>query len=83
MHYSGNFIDCIMSGIKVMGGGALIRRKTQEKRFLNRVYNAFSLQSLAHAIRPEAIPAIHRWLKYQNGTGKLHSRFLYIPPLKK
>ena len=57
------------------GGGALIRRKTQEKRFLNKVYNAFSLQSLAHAIRPEAIPAIHRWLKHQNGTGKLHSRF--------
>lgn len=64
--------------LKSYGGGgglALIRRKTQEKRFLNRVYNAFSLQSLAHAIRPEAIPAIHRWLKHQNGTGKLHSRF--------
>ena len=60
------------------GGGALIRRKTQEKRFLNKVYNAFSLQSLAHAIRPEAIPAIHRWLKHQNGTGKLHSRFFSI-----
>ena len=57
------------------GGWALIRRKTQEKRFLNRVYNAFSLQSLAHAIRPEALPAIHRWLKHQNGTGKLHFRF--------
>lgn len=68
-----------MSGIKVMGvgwgGGALIRRETQKKRFLNRVYNAFSLQSLAHAIRPEAIPAIYRWLKHQNGTGMLHSRF--------
>lgn len=81
MHYSGNVIGCIMSGIKVMGvgwGGALIRREKQKKRFLNRVYNAFSLQSLAHAIRPEAIPAIHRWLKHQNGTGKLHSRFFSI-----
>ena len=82
MHYSGNVIGCIMSGIKVMGvgwgGGALIRRETQKKRFLNRVYNAFSLQSLAHAIQPEAIPAIHRWLKHQNGTGKLHSRFFSI-----
>ena len=60
------------------GGGAPSRRKTQEKPFLKKVYNAFSLQSLAHAIRPEAIPAIHRWLKHQNGTGKLHSRFFSI-----
>ncbi|KAM7434904.1 hypothetical protein ABFA07_015060 [Porites harrisoni] len=27
-------------------------------------------KSLAHAIRPEAIPAIHRWLKHQNGTDR-------------
>ena len=57
------------------GGGRSSDARRKKKRFLNRVYNAFSLQSLAHAIRPEAIPAIHRWLKHQNGTGKLHSRF--------
>ena len=68
----------VSSAVLKSGGRALIRRKTQEKRFLNKVYNAFSLQSLAHAIRPEAIPAIHRWLKHQNGTGKLHSRFFSI-----
>ena len=34
--------------------------------------SVFSLKSLANTILPEAIPAIHQWLKNQNETGILN-----------